>query len=111
MLKTINSAVLAGAVTFMLASSLVAQKASEVAPIPSQITSARKVFISNTVGDDLRNNDPAEVYNAFHAANKGWGRYELVSTPAEADLVFEISFREPIVGVAVTGSVANVPIG
>src|SRR5258708_20919000 len=92
MLKTINSAVLAGAVTFMLASSLVAQKASEVAPIPSQITSARKVFISNTIGDDLRNNDPAEVYNAFHAANKG-------------------SFREPIVGVAVTGSVANVPIG
>lgn len=28
---------------------------------------------------------------------KNWGRYELVGSPADADLVFEISFAAPLV--------------
>jgi hypothetical protein len=35
---------------------------------------------------------PDRAYNDFYAAMKSWGRYELVSSPAEADLVFEICF-------------------
>lgn len=31
-------------------------------------------------------------YNQFYAAMKSWGRYELVSSPADADVFFEISF-------------------
>jgi len=31
------------------------------------------------------------TYNEFYAAVKNWGRYELVQTPADADIVFEIS--------------------
>ena len=85
-----------------------AQKA-ETAPVPSQIQSAKKVFISNTAGDNLRTDDPTQVYRTFYAAIKSWGRYELVPTPSDADLVFEISFREPIVGVAVAGSGTNLP--
>lgn len=111
MLRSLNRLVLVAAVVMTLASSLTAQKTPESVPIPSQITSAKKVFISNTVGDDLNSNDPSQVYSAFYSAMKSWGRYDVVSTPTNADLIFEISFREPIVAVAVTGSVANVPVG
>jgi len=111
MLRSVSRLALVAAVMMVSASSLSAQKAQETAPIPSQITSAKKVFISNTIGDDLYSNDPSQVYTAFYAAMKSWGRYELVSSPANADLIFEISFREPVVAVAVTGSAANVPVG
>jgi hypothetical protein len=67
------------------------------APVPRQILSAKKVFIANGGGDESRfespqySGGPDRLYNEFYAAMKSWGRYELVSTPAEADLVFEIS--------------------
>jgi hypothetical protein len=110
MQKAINNVVLGAAAALILASALAAQK-TEAAPIPSQVASAKKVFISNTVGDDLYSDDPAQVYDAFYAAMKSWGRYELVSTPAAADLIFEVSFRNPIAGVAVGTSDVNAPVG
>jgi hypothetical protein len=63
-----------------------AQTADAVAaPLPTQITTAKKVFISNAgVGK-------GNIYNDFYAAIKSWGRYELVAAPAGADLVLEIS--------------------
>jgi hypothetical protein len=77
------------------------QKAADVpqAPVPAQIISGKKVFISNAGEENL--NTPIasllsgrsdRVYNQFYAAMKQWGRYELVSAPADADLVFEIGF-------------------
>jgi hypothetical protein len=64
------------------------------APLPSQILTAKKVFISNRgVGTD-RN------YNAFYAAIKSWGGYELVAAPTDADLVLEISLSSQITGVS-----------
>lgn len=111
MFRTIRCAGLAGVMVVVLAVSLAAQKMPDGTPLPSQIASAKKVFISNTVGDDLHSDDPSQVYRAFYAAVKTWGRYELVTTPAAADLVFEISFREPIVAVAIAGSSAAVPVG
>jgi hypothetical protein len=77
----------------------VAQKSNPApaAPVPAQILSAKKVFIANGGGDESRfespqySGGPDRLYNEFYAAMKSWGRYELVSTPAEADLVFEIS--------------------
>lgn len=62
------------------------------APVPSQILSARKVFISNG-GTRLQLWSSGGVdrpYNQLYAAMKDWGRYELVSAPADADLVLEI---------------------
>jgi hypothetical protein len=61
------------------------------APVPIQILTGKKVFISNGgstagwVALDL-------PYNEFYADMKSWGKYELVPAPAEADLVFEIAF-------------------
>jgi len=64
------------------------------APLPSQILTAKKVFISNAGGLlDLNvvTGDPRRDYNEFYAAMQTWGHYSLVGSPAEADLVVQIS--------------------
>jgi hypothetical protein len=75
-------------------------KGPSPAPVPPQIAAAQKAFISNAGGESFEtvidqnvfNGGPDRPYNQFYAAMKDWGRYELVSSPAEADLVFEISW-------------------
>lgn len=97
-------------ITLILTSSLVltGQEAKGVppAPVPLQISIAKKVFIANAPGDTIA---PAvggnySAYNQFHAAVNGLGQYELVSSPVEADLVFEISFTNSLTGVGGTSS-------
>ena len=66
------------------------------APIPPLILAAKKVFIANGGGDESLfdmpqySGGPDRLYNEFYASMKSWGRYELVSSPGEADLVFEV---------------------
>jgi len=56
------------------------------------------VFIANAGGDDpgvvehLFSGGPDRAYNQFYAAMKNSARYELVGSPAAADLLFEIRF-------------------
>ena len=74
------------------------------APTPTAIQTARRVFLGNAGVDSSsypafqRSGDVNQPYNWFYAAMKNWGRYQLVGTPAGADLVFEISFAAPLVG-------------
>lgn len=85
-------------ITVLSGSFLIAQEPSAalVAPVPPRIASAKKVFISNAgeernpSGDFYFSGGPDRAYNQFYAAMKGWGRYELVLDPADADLVLEI---------------------
>jgi len=89
---------------FVVQSSLVPVCAQQVAttpraPVPSQIISSRKVFISNAGGEDidpkvffLPDLDNNRAYDKFYAAVKSGGRYEPVLAPADADLVLEIRF-------------------
>lgn len=78
------------------------QQAHEVlpAPVPAQIRAGKKVFISNGGGDRQfsYSGGPQRLYNQFYAAIKDWARYEIVGSPAEADLVFEISFSNTYAG-------------
>ena len=82
-------------------------------PVPAQIAAAQKVFISNAGGESLEtvidqtvfNGGPDRPYNEFYAAMKSWGRFDIVSSPADADLVLEISWaltdtglRLPVLG-------------
>ena len=79
------------------------------APVPMQIRTTRKAFISNlgaqfnarqlggAIGRGNYNVAPNRHYDLFYAAIKNWGRYDLTVTPTEADLVLEISFAQPIV--------------
>jgi hypothetical protein len=63
------------------------------APVPTPIFAAKKVFISNATGEIvLPPGNPDLTYDEFYAAMKSWGRYELVSSPADADLVLEVRF-------------------
>lgn len=64
------------------------------APVPTQILAAKKVFISNG-GEDIwlgydPKHDSSLTYDEFYADIKSWGKYEVVSSQTDADLVFEI---------------------
>ncbi len=64
------------------------------APVPAQILSAKRVFIANG-GSSVESADtisPNLPYDEFYAGMRSWGRYELVSSPAETDFVLEIRF-------------------
>ena len=84
--------------TLQLATLVAQSKPTEppTAPVPEQILSAKRVFIANAGGDEMAPDDPIftggpdRAYNEFYAAVKSWGRFEIVGSPAEADLVLEI---------------------
>jgi hypothetical protein len=68
------------------------------APIPVQILSAKKVFLSNA-GNDVPPNDRIPVdlpFNELYVSVQTWGRYELVPAPADADLIFEFHYQRGI---------------
>jgi hypothetical protein len=67
------------------------------APLPSVVANAKKVFLSNGGGNNL-------AYDAFYAAMKDWGRYEIVGSPEEADLIVELAYRVQSAGTYVWGS-------
>jgi len=78
--------------------------AAATAPMPTAIQTGKRVFLGNAGVDGMsisafrRGGDMNQPYNWFYMAMKNWGRYELVGSPADADLVFEISFAAPLVG-------------
>lgn len=70
------------------------------APVPPELTTATRVFISNAGADSGLfpspfTGAPDRAYNEFYAAIKDWGRYQLVADPASADLVFELQLTAP----------------
>jgi hypothetical protein len=56
------------------------------APLPSVIVNAKKIFLANGGGSNL-------AYDAFYSEMKAWGRYEIVGSPDEADLIVELAYR------------------
>jgi hypothetical protein len=57
-----------------------------IAPLPAVIVNAKTIFLSNGGGSNL-------AYDAFYSAMKEWGKYQIVGSPEEADLVVELSYR------------------
>jgi hypothetical protein len=78
------------------------QKPAEIlpAPLPAQIYTSKKVFISNAGGDSnyLYSGGPERLYNQFYSALQSWGRYQLVASPGESELVLALSFSNPFTG-------------
>jgi uncharacterized lipoprotein YajG len=73
------------------------------APIPTQICSARKVFVSNAGGDELDPRrfgfptvDPNRIYDQLYASIKAAGKVQLVLAPADADLVLQARFSQSV---------------
>jgi hypothetical protein len=86
----------------LLPGSVLSQSAKQPppsAPVPQRILAAKKVFIANAGEDErsttgpLYDGGPTRAYDSFYAALKSWGHYELVSDPADADLVMELEFN------------------
>jgi hypothetical protein len=73
---------------FCLGPSLSAKTRKDIppAPLPTAIVNAHKVFLSNKGGSDL-------AYDAFYQAMKSWGKYEIVGSPDNADLIIELSYE------------------
>lgn len=68
-----------------------------LAPVPTQILTAKRVFISNVSGDfPVPAGTPDLTYDEFYSDRKRWGRFELVSAPADSDLVFKIRFASSV---------------
>lgn len=63
------------------------------APVPAQIISAKRVFVANLAGNVITglSGGPDRNYNQLYAALRSWGRFDLTSAPAGADMVLEIS--------------------
>lgn len=56
------------------------------APLPTAIVNARRIFLSNKGGSDL-------AYDAFYQAMKDWGKFQIVGTPDDAELIVELSYE------------------
>lgn len=82
-------------------------QAATSVPIPSAITSAKRVFISNAGEDnidgDLYSGTQDRCYTDFYRQVQAWNRFELVSSPSDADIVFEINLTSVIAQTQVGG--------
>jgi hypothetical protein len=62
--------------------------------VVAKVTAAKKIFVSNAGADDSFMHDipggPNGTYNELYASLKQWGYFQLVDSPSQADLIFEI---------------------
>jgi len=72
-----------------------------------------RVFVANAGSEEpfyeepFFSGGPDRAYNQFYAAVKAWGHYETLTSPADADVLFEIGFSVPRVDVK---AVRGVPV-
>jgi hypothetical protein len=73
---------------FVLLHGMVAKSRKDIppAPLPAVVVNAKKVFFTNGGGSDL-------AYDAFYSEMKNWGKYEIVGSPDNADLIVELSYH------------------
>jgi len=90
------------AFAFLLADPLFAApkpSAIPAAPVPIQVLTAKKVFLSNLgvdagAGEVFQGySNPDAAYNGFYRALQAAGTYTLTATPGEADVVFEFQVQ------------------
>jgi hypothetical protein len=77
-----------------------AQLPASSAPVPRPIRAAHSIFVSNAGSDSGLFPEPfsgttARPYEELYAVLKSSGKYDLVDTPDEADLVLEIRLTGP----------------
>jgi len=70
------------------------------APVPPAIFAAKKIFLANAGADSGLfphpfSGNPDRAYNQFYAALKASDRWQLVSSPSDADLVLELRLTAP----------------
>jgi hypothetical protein len=83
--------------TFTFTLTATAQSIPSSPPVPPAITAAKSVFLSNAGSDSYLfpqpfSGDTDRAFRQFYATVQGWHRYQLVTDPAQADLVLELQF-------------------
>jgi hypothetical protein len=68
-------------------------------PIPAQIAAAHTVFLTNAGADANFPVDENTAYTKVFTALQDWGRYQFVTAPAQADLIFQLRDIAPITNV------------
>jgi hypothetical protein len=96
MSNTVQFSCLASALLLLTLTST-AQSISSLPPVPPAITAAKSVFLSNAGSDSYLfpqpfSGDTDRAFRQFYAIVQGWHRYQLVTDPAQADLVLELQF-------------------
>ncbi len=69
------------------------------APVPTQIAAARTIFLVNNGADTNFPISAPDAYNRIYSALQAWGHYQLVASPDQADLVFQLRDIAPVTGV------------
>jgi hypothetical protein len=94
---------------------------SSAAPVPAPILQGKKAFISFELGDvssfpSTYSGGPERAYNEFFQGMLSWGRYQLVSDPKDADVIFAIRFvdspglADPQIRVGITDPHGNISL-
>ena len=83
----------------VLVSTQLARGQSPMAPVPSQIQQAHTIFLTNSASDPNFPIDETKAFNDIYAALQAWGHYQLVNSPEQADLVFQLRDIAPITDV------------
>jgi hypothetical protein len=73
-----------------------AQQTTPAAPVPSQIQQAQTIFLTNSGSRPNFPIDETKAYNDIYTALQTWGRYKLVNSADQADLVFQLKGIAPI---------------
>lgn len=69
------------------------------APLPKQIILAETVFIAKGPGSDRYIKGGADLaFDTFYAEMKNWGRYRIVDSPTDADLILELVYSSQRIG-------------
>ena len=90
------------------------------APVPSPLLYGKKAFISYELGDVTAfpraySGGPERAYGELYSAMKSWGRYDLVSDPKDADVIFAVRFVEngtyvPQIRIGISDARTRVPL-
>jgi len=90
-------------VTLLTAASALGQQpaAAPQAPVPAELRTAAKIFVSNAGADSGLfpspfSGDTNRGYNQLYAGLRASGQYQLVDDPADADLVLELQLTSPV---------------
>jgi hypothetical protein len=75
------------------------------APLPKPIVTAKTAFLVKGPGSDPYLKGGGDLaFDTFYADMKAWGKYQIVDTPDQADIVFELSYSSRQVGTSVWSS-------
>jgi hypothetical protein len=79
----------------VVAQSTKSRKNIPQAPLPPAVVHAKKAFLLNgqTTAQYLTKNGNTLAFDTLYADVKSWGKYELVDSPKDADIVIELQYR------------------